>query len=222
VCYVYKTAIAARSSRGQGMVSTERKSLIILTAILATEAVPLAIILAGSPAGAAGRLWGLDSATAAAWLAAAAVTVAYVLYAVRSLPLIGRRFLELSPLKLVAIPMAIVTGAFEELFFRKLLMDWALHHGAGAVAQIALSALVFGLGHGVWGLFGRQWRVAVGATLATAVLGGLLGVVYLIGGRQLAPCVWSHTLINLALEPWLIVAAVSAAQAGWTNRRSSI
>jgi hypothetical protein len=199
------------------MDSAERKSLVILAVIMALEAVPLAMILAGSPPGAAARLWGFRSGTAFAWLGAAVVTIAYVVHAVRSLPVIGRHFLDLTALKLLAIPFAIVTGAFEELFFRKSLMDWAAHHGVSVVGQILASAAVFGIAHGVWGLFGRQWRVAMGATLATGVLGALLGVVYVIGGRQLAPCVWAHTAINLALEPWLVLAAVSATKAGWAN-----
>lgn len=200
------------------MDSTERKSLVILGAIMAVEAVPLAMILAGSPAGAAARLWGFGSDTLLAWLGAAVVTVAYVVHAVRALPVIARHFLDITAVKLLAIPFAIVTGAFEELFFRKSLMDWAAHHGVSPAFQVLASAAVFGIGHGVWGLFGRQWRVAVGATLATAVLGALLALVYLIGGRQVAPCVWAHTAINLALEPWLVVAAVSASRAGWAKR----
>ena len=108
------------------------------------------------------------------------------------------------------MPFAIVTGTFEELFFRKMLMDWAAGGGAPPLIQILVSALIFGAAHAIWGLFGRQWRVAVGAALSTIVLGALLALVYLAAGRQVAPCVWAHMLINLALEPWLIFAAVTA------------
>jgi hypothetical protein len=98
-----------------------------------------------------------------------------------------------------------------------MVMDLGAHHGIGPAGQVALSAAIFGIAHSVWGLFGRQWRVALGAALATGVLGALLGGVYLLGGRQLAPCVWSHMLINLALEPWLVLAAVSAGRDGWAG-----
>jgi hypothetical protein len=195
-----------------------RKSAIILIAIMAVEAVPLGMMLAASTPGVAGRLWGFGAAPPAAWLAAAAVTLAYVLYAVRGLPLVRARFFDLTWLKLLTLPFAIVTGTFEEVFFRRTLMDWLAHQGSGAALQLAASAAVFGLAHGVWGLFGRQWRVAVGATLATGVLGALLAGIYLLGGRQLAPCVWTHMLINLAIEPWLIMAAVSAGKEGWARR----
>jgi membrane protease YdiL (CAAX protease family) len=198
------------------MDSTTRKSAAILGAIMIVEAVPLAMILGASRPGAVSRLWGWQPGTGAAWAAAAAVTIAYVLYALHSLPLVRARFLDLNGLKLLAIPFAIVTGTFEELFFRKMVMDWAARDGGGALVQIVASALVFGVAHGVWGLFARQWRVALGAALAG--LGAMLAGVYLLGGRQLAPCVWSHMLINLAIEPWLVMAAVSAGRGGWAGK----
>jgi hypothetical protein len=191
-----------------------RKSFIILMAILVIEAIPFALILRGSPPGVLMRLYGFQPAIWPAWLAAAAVTAAYVLYAVRALPLIGQRFFDLHWLKLLAIPFAIVTGTMEEIWFRRLLMDWAATQGAGALVQVLASAAIFGLAHGIWGLFGGKWRIAVGATLATGILGGLLALVYLLAGRQVAPCIWAHLLINLAIEPWLVLAAVSAGDGG--------
>jgi hypothetical protein len=186
-----------------------RKTLWILVGILIAEAVPFFLTIAWSRPGAVERLYGLNGWWGA-WLAAIAVTAAYTGFSIRAFPLIGQRFFDLHWLKLFAIPFALVTGTMEELWFRKLLMDWAAGAGASDVVQILASAAVFGLAHGVWGLFARQWRVAVGATLATAVLGGLLAIVYLLASRNVAPCIWAHGLINLAIEPWLILAAVTA------------
>jgi hypothetical protein len=197
-----------------------RKSLFLLLGILILESIPYALTLRYSTGAGVARLYAFQPAIWPAWIAAAAVAASYILYAVRALPLIGRHFLDLHPLKLIAIPFALVTGTMEELWFRRLLMDWAAHHGAAAVLQVLASALAFGLAHGIWGLFGRQWRVAIGATLATGALGGLLAIVYLLAGRQVAPCVWAHMLINLAIEPWLIVAAVSAGTEGWRGRKA--
>lgn len=197
------------------MNATLGKSLLILLGILLLEAIPYGFMLRFStPAGIA-RLYAFHASIWPAWIAAGIIAPAYIFYACRALPLVGERFFDLHWLKLVAIPFAIVTGTVEELWFRKLLMDWCAHHGAGAVLQVLASAAIFGAAHGIWGLFGRQWRVAAGAAAATAVLGGLLAIVYLLGGRQVAPCIWSHMLINLAIEPWLVVAAVSAGNAGW-------
>ncbi|MEA3004329.1 MAG: protease family protein [Sphingomonadales bacterium] len=188
-----------------------RKTLSILGLILFAEAIPLAMTVAGSRPGALLRLYGFEASAWPAWLLGATVALGYILYSMRAMPLVGERMFAWHWLKLLAIPFAIVTGTFEELWFRKMVMDWAAGGGASALVQVALSAAVFGAAHGIWGLFARQWRVALGAALSTAGLGALLAIVYLAAGRQVAPCIWSHLLINLAIEPWLILAAVSMA-----------
>ena len=156
----------------------------------------------------------VPSGTPAGWGLAAVVTILYVAYAMRALSFVRtyafvpRRWREATGLKLFAVPMALVTGLFEEAFFRRFLMDFAQNHGAGAAEQIGVSGLIFGLVHGVWALFGG-FRAGVGATISTAVLGGFLAGVYILSGRSLLPCATSHIAINLILEPWLILAATS-------------
>ncbi|MDB5693061.1 MAG: hypothetical protein JWO81_2124 [Alphaproteobacteria bacterium] len=198
-----------------------RKTLLILSLILFAEAIPFTFALIGSRPGVLLRLYGFDSQFWRAWLLAAAIALGYIAYTMRAMPLVAEHMFSWHWLKLLAIPFAIVTGTFEELWFRKMVMDWAAGDGASALAQIAWSAAIFGAAHGVWGLFARQWRVALGATLSTAGLGALLGIVYLAAGRQVAPCIWSHLLINLAIEPWLILAAVSMAGSKGGRRRRS-
>lgn len=151
---------------------------------------------------------------AAAWISAAFVTVLYCAYSMRGLPLIGeyalapRRWHEAIGLKLFAVPMGLVTGYFEELFFRRYIMDVAFHHGASAELQIAYSALSFGAAHGVWALLGGL-RAGVGAMIATGVLGALLAATYLLGERSLLPCAASHIAINFVIEPWLVLSATT-------------
>lgn len=148
------------------------------------------------------------------WALAFAITAAYIVYSVLTLAFVGARafkpplWIEVWGLRLFAVLMACVTGLFEELFFRRQLMDLAMHRGAGPALQIAISTLAFGGVHGVWALFGGM-RAGAGAVASTSVLGFLLAVVYLVGGRSLLPCVASHTVINLVIEPWLVLAAVS-------------
>jgi membrane protease YdiL (CAAX protease family) len=157
--------------------------------------------------------WGLSILTAAL----------YTAYAVRRSPLIGA--FAFSPakwspylgLRFVALAESFVTGVFEEIFFRRFVMDWALQQGAGAGAQIALSGIVFGLAHGFWGFFTGNFRAGVGASLATGVMGAALGVVYIVGARSLLPCMAAHIAINLCLEPWLILAAATGS---WGRVRS--
>lgn len=40
-------------------------------------------------------------------------------------------------------------------------------------------------------------------------MGLLMAVVYIIGNRSLAPCITAHFLITFALEPGLMLAAVT-------------
>ena len=58
------------------------------------------------------------------------------------------------------------------------------------------------------GVFRGSVVAAIGASTATTVLGLALAIVYIVSGRVLAPCVVSHFLINLIIEPGLILAAV--------------
>lgn len=53
-------------------------------------------------------------------------------------------------LKYAALTGALVSGVFEELVFRKLLMDYLLEAGFGTVSQIILSGIAFGMAHLVW------------------------------------------------------------------------
>jgi hypothetical protein len=76
--------------------------------------------------------------------------------------------------------------------------------------QVVWSAVVFGAAHAIWGLVARNYRIAVGSMIATGLLGAALGVVYLASDRVVAPCIWAHIVINLVIEPWLLIAAMTA------------
>jgi membrane protease YdiL (CAAX protease family) len=91
--------------------------------------------------------------------------------------------------------------------FRKWVMDALDASGYGAGIQIVGSALTFGAAHAIWGLMGKSPRAAAGAMLATSFLGGMLAVVYVLAGRSLAPCIAAHFLINVFIEPGLVLAA---------------
>jgi hypothetical protein len=156
--------------------------------------------------------------TPLAWLLCALVTTAYIARAASRSPVI--RTYAFNPLswgyflgyRLFAICMAIVTGFFEEAFFRKSLMDIAQQHGYGAVLQVVVSALVFGVVHAIWVVFGGNFRAALAIVIATSSLGGLLAVVYLVGDRSIGPCIAAHIGLNLVLEPWLVI---SSATGSW-------
>ena len=67
----------------------------------------------------------------------------------------------------------------------------------------------FGAAHAVWGLIKLDLRVAVSSVAATTALGVGLALVYLVAGRNLAPCIVAHFMITGAVEPGLMIAAVT-------------
>jgi len=189
-----------------------RRAAIIMLAIAAAEAAGLIGMLSPLPAPRILALFAYHQAAAPAWIAAAAVAAAYVGASAWSLPYIASRFLEVSALKLLAILFALVTGAFEEIVFRRMAMNLvagAFHQGE--LVQVIVSALAFGAIHAIWGVFARSWTAVVVPLIWTSALGLGLAMTYLLGGRDVAPCIWSHIAINLCIEPWLLLGVMRRA-----------
>lgn len=187
--------------------SNEGKATLILSGILVSEGTWLILNVLATPAGFL-RFCGFGSSAGfAAWSFALAVALGFTTYAAR-LPSVRTNLLRLSGLKLLAFGVAISAGFCEEAIFRKVLMDYCSRLGWSIVWQIVVSALAFGAAHAIWGLLRGSIMVAFGAMVATGSLGLLLAVVYVMGRRNLAPCIVSHLLINLVAEPGLVLAAV--------------
>lgn len=161
------------------------------------------------------RYLGNPPGTALAWSLSLAVVVAYVSYSSSRSAVIRRYAFNpaawgpVAGLRLIAIPMAFVTGFFEEAFFRKYLMDLAQDQGIALWLQVLGSAVIFGATHAIWAVFGGKFRAALFVMLATMALGAALALVYLAGARSIGPCVAAHVAINLLLEPWLIITSAT-------------
>ena len=188
-----------------------RAAGLIMTGVMLAEAWPLAMI-GIQPQGPAslGRMlgWAAPPSSPLAWLMAAAVAAGYAALSMTSLPFIRTHALDMAPIKLLAVPFALVTGTFEELFFRKWLMDLLAGHAVGATIQVITSGVLFGFVHAFWGVLGGNLVAAGKAILFTSGLGVALGIVYLASARQLAPAAWAHVAINLVIEPWLMLAVM--------------
>jgi uncharacterized protein len=143
------------------------------------------------------------------WALAALVAIVFCWMGMRGYPLIREHLFDWSAMKAAAIVFAMGSGIIEEVWFRQVPMDWLQVRGWSALTQVLIVALVFGAMHGVWGAAARNVRVALASVAATGLLGAGLAVVYLAAGRVVAPCIWSHAAINMVLEPWLLVAAMS-------------
>lgn len=149
------------------------------------------------------------SGTMPAWILAMMISILYIGFAVRNVPPVTRTWLRFDWCKLVVFIAAIAAATVEEAVFRRIIMDSVMVQGGGAFFQIAASAAAFGGAHSIFGLIKRNAQAAWRASLITGVLGGALGVVYIIGERSLAPCISAHFLITLALEPGLLTAAIT-------------
>jgi hypothetical protein len=188
--------------------SSVRKSALILAAIAAIEGawVIMNFYVSGTRFVAYLGFASGKSGNLAGWFAAVFATVTFVALALR-LPSVRENLFRPSYLKLLAIALAIGSGILEEVMFRRWTMNWLMAHGYGAIVQVLGAGLLFGAIHGVWGLMGKSFRAAIGATVATGFLGIMLGIVFLLAGRSLVPCIIAHFVINLLIEPGLVLAA---------------
>ena len=74
--------------------------------------------------------------------------------------------------------------------------------GYGLMVQVLLSGLFFALVH--FYAFAAPLSVLVVQGL-TFVLGVVLAITYAIGKRSLTPVIISHALIDVIIEPWLLL-----------------
>ena len=99
------------------------------------------------------------------------------------------------------------SGTAEEIVCRGALMARFAHRGLSVRTQVLLSGLLFGFPHASFGLFGGSFDpwAAFGAVASTTVLGVLYAVAYHVSGRRLWPAIAGHALLNVFVEPWLVL-----------------
>ena len=145
-----------------------------------------------------------------AWILATITAITYVLYTMKAIPLVLAKQREISLFKLLGILSALVGGIVEEVFFRRWIMDMFMSGGFIPILQVIISGIAFGLAHTSWTLIAkRDFKVTLPAIISTSILGIFLAIIYLAGGRNLGPCIFAHVLINIVIEPWLMLSAVS-------------
>lgn len=146
-----------------------------------------------------------------AWVVAILVSICYIAYTARMIPAVRQNLFNFSCwFKLLGVYAAFSSGIIEELVFRKMLMDWLDINGLNVILQIVISAITFGLLHFSWSLFGGNIKTGIGSAISTIVLGLFLAFIYVVAERNVLPSIIAHMLINLFVEPWLILNAVSS------------
>ena len=189
-----------------------RKTVLILGMISLFMFSPLAISLFWHPIPLFQNL-GFEResiAPALAWILATSTAIAYVLYTMKAIPLVLAQQKEISLFKLLGILSAVVGGIVEEVFFRRWIMDMLMSGAVAPILQVIISGVAFGLAHTSWTLLAkRDFKATLPAIISTSILGIFLAIIYLAGGRNLGPCIFAHVLINIVIEPWLMLSAVS-------------
>jgi uncharacterized protein len=111
----------------------------------------------------------------------------------------------------IALGIGISAGVCEETVFRGFVMTQARDGGLHWSLQILLSAILFGAAHMGWGgMSGHvQMQQMIGAMSATAILGLMMAISYVVGGRSLTPVIIAHGVIDILVEPWLLLYAVT-------------
>jgi membrane protease YdiL (CAAX protease family) len=131
------------------------------------------------------------------WVLAGAVVlaVAYVAFTYL-LPEVREVAFEVTAFRFWGAGVAVFAAVVEEMVFRGFVLTELERSGASWRAQILASGLAFGLihvGFGWWGM------------VITFLLGLGLGILFIVGGRSLAPPILSHASINAAIEPGLLL-----------------
>lgn len=117
-------------------------------------------------------------------------------------PSVGSNVLRLTALKGLAVVAAFVAGLVEETIFRGYLMLSLDEMGCGRVTQVLVSGATFAIAH----FYGFVSPAALLTTfVSTFILGAALAITYLVGKRSLTPVIVSHTVIDLVIEPWLLL-----------------
>jgi len=134
------------------------------------------------------------------------VALAYSAFTLAS-PVFGASALELSLFKAWGALVGVIGGGVEEVVFRGFVTGRLRDAGLGPFGQVMGAAVLFGLIHGGFGLLMGRWVLLPGILLTT-MLGLALGWIYLDGHRSLTAPMLSHALINLLIEPWLMLGFV--------------
>ena len=143
------------------------------------------------------------------WILATITAITYVLYTMKVIPFVLSKQKEISLLKLLGVLAALVGGIVEEVFFRRWLMEMLFAGGVTPILQVIISGVAFGLAHTSWILVKGDFKFTIPAILSTTVLGILLAIIYLVGDRNVGPCIYAHVLINIIIEPWLMLSSVT-------------
>jgi uncharacterized protein len=142
------------------------------------------------------------------WIIAVAMTALYVWVVFTSVLRGHAGTTEVSAFHIYnSLIAGLSAGIVEETFFRGFVMNQLRWSGFGATFQVIASGVLFGVAHVGWGLLAAkpQWDAAIGAMFATSILGIAYALIYLGSRRSLMPVIVGHSLMDLFIEPRLVM-----------------
>jgi membrane protease YdiL (CAAX protease family) len=107
---------------------------------------------------------------------------------------------EISVFKAWGVFASVVGAVIEETVFRGFILTELHRVGSSPWIQVIVSCLTFGLLH-----LGYNWR----GVFSTTLMGMVLALTYLWSGRSLLAPLVGHALINIVVEPWLLVYVIT-------------
>lgn len=143
------------------------------------------------------------------WILSILIAIGYIIYTAKAVPFVRDQLFTFSWLKVIGIWAAFVSSIVEEILFRQVLMDWLMSLDYSIIIQVLASAIIFGIAHGAWIFLRGELKIAIPVIISTTILGGLLAILYIIADRHILSPIVAHILINLFIEPWLILSAVT-------------
>ena len=150
------------------------------------------------------------------WIASAVITFLYVWVVLGSAIKGHAPLAEVSAFHLYGSLVAgLSAGIVEECFFRGFVMNQLRGAGFGSSIQVVASGLLFGVAHVGWGLVSKHpdWHAAIGAMVATGILGVFFALTYVISRRSLMPVIFGHAIMDLLIEPWLVLVTIAGTTA---------
>jgi membrane protease YdiL (CAAX protease family) len=104
-----------------------------------------------------------------------------------------------------ALAAGLVGGFCEEFVFRGAVIQSLKEARWPVWCQVLGGGVMFGLAHLGWAALGGSLAAGAAAAVFTSILGLGLSAVFLVSGRSLSPPIFAHALINLSIEPWLVL-----------------
>lgn len=200
--------------------SARRRTTLLAGGVIGSFVIALSLWILPNPVRFVESMAQVSAVPTLGWALAIVVAIAYSAYTVWAVPTARTIAIEWSWFRLLAIPLALLSGVLEEMFFRRVVMDALASNEVPLLVQILLSAALFAVVHGVWVLFAKSWRIATPVLCSTFALGVLLSLVYVASDRVIIPAILTHVAINLIIEPGLLHSATQMAMRPATSWRA--